>query len=29
MSSTIIEKEVKVEPAAVKAWSEGRSIFID
>lgn len=29
MSSTTIEKEVKVEPAAIKAWSEGRNIFIE
>ena len=29
MSSIIIEKEVKVEPAAIRAWSEGRNIFIE
>jgi len=29
MSSTIIEKEVDVEPAAVNAWTEGRRIFIE
>ena len=29
MSSTIAEKEVDVEPTAVKAWAEGRRIFIE
>ena len=29
MNSTIIEKPVSVEPAAIKAWSEGRTIFLE
>ena len=29
MSVTIIEKEISVEPAATKAWAEGRRIFIE
>lgn len=29
MSSTVVEKEVTVEPAAIKAWAEGRTIFIE
>jgi hypothetical protein len=29
MSGTIIEKEISVEPAAIKAWAEGRRIFIE
>jgi len=29
MSFTLTEKELKVEPAAIKAWSEGRNIFIE
>lgn len=29
MSATIIEKEISVEPAAIRAWAEGRRIFIE
>ncbi len=29
MSVTTVEKEVSVEPAAVKAWTEGRRIFVE
>ena len=29
MKSTTIEKSVNVEPIAIKAWSEGRIIFIE
>ena len=29
MNSTVIEKPVRVEPAAIKAWSKGRTIFIE
>lgn len=29
MSGTIIEKEISGEPAAIKAWAEGRRIFIE
>ncbi len=29
MSSTTIEKEISVEPAAINAWAEGRRIFIE
>jgi len=29
MKSTTIEKSVNVEPTAIKAWSEGRIIFIE
>jgi hypothetical protein len=29
MSSTLIEKEVSVEPTAIRAWAEGRTIFIE
>lgn len=29
MSGTTIEKETSVEPAAIKAWAEGRRIFIE
>ena len=29
MSGTIIEIDISVEPAAIKAWAEGRRIFIE
>lgn len=29
MSGAIIEKESSVEPAAIRAWAEGRRIFIE
>ena len=29
MSVTIIEKEISVEPAAIKAWAEGRRVFVE
>jgi hypothetical protein len=29
MNATIIEKEISVEPAAIRAWAEGRRIFIE
>ena len=29
MGTIIIEKEISVEPAAVRAWAEGRRIFIE
>lgn len=29
MSGTIVEKKTSVEPAAIKAWAEGRRIFIE
>ena len=29
MSVTTVEKEVSVEPAAVKAWTEGRRVFVE
>jgi hypothetical protein len=29
MKSTTIEKSVNVEPIAIRAWSEGRIIFIE
>ena len=29
MNATIIEKEILVEPAAIRAWAEGRRIFIE
>jgi hypothetical protein len=29
MKSTTIEKTVNVEPTAIRAWSEGRIIFIE
>jgi len=29
MGSTTIEKEVIVEPAAIRAWTEGRTIFVE
>ena len=29
MSTTIVEKTVSVEPTAMRAWAEGRTIFIE
>ncbi len=29
MSTTIVEKEISVEPAAIRAWAEGRRIFVE
>jgi hypothetical protein len=29
MSATITEKEISVEPTALRAWAEGRRIFIE
>ncbi len=29
MNAAIIEKEISVEPAAVRAWAEGRRIFVE
>ena len=29
MSSTIVEKEAATEPAALRAWAEGRMIFVE
>jgi hypothetical protein len=29
MNTIIVEKEVDVEPAAIRAWAEGRTIFIE
>lgn len=29
MSVTIIEKEISVEPAAIRAWTEGRRVFVE
>jgi len=29
MSTIVVEKEVSVEPAAIRAWAEGRTIFIE
>lgn len=29
MATIIVEKEVSVEPTAIKAWAEGRTIFIE
>jgi len=29
MTTIIVEKEVSVEPTAIKAWAEGRTIFIE
>jgi len=29
MSTTIVEKTVSVEPAAMRAWAEGRTIFVE
>jgi predicted metal-dependent phosphoesterase TrpH len=29
MNSTVIDKPVEIEPAAIKVWTEGRTIFIE
>jgi hypothetical protein len=29
MSTISVEKEVSVEPAAIRAWAEGRMIFVE
>lgn len=29
MSSTIAKKDIIVEPAGIKAWAEGRKIFVE
>jgi len=29
MSVTTVEKEVSIEPAAIKAWTEGRTVFVE
>lgn len=29
MSTSTVEKEISVEPAAIRAWSEGRRIFVE
>ena len=29
MSSTIVEKEAAVEPAAIRAWTEKRMVFVE
>ena len=29
MSSTTIEKEIQIEPAAIKVWAEGRMIYFE
>lgn len=29
MSVTIVEKEISTEPAAIKAWTEGRRVFVE
>ena len=29
MSSTLVEKETAVEPAAIRAWAEGRRVFVE
>ena len=29
MSTTSVEKEVEVEPAAIRVWAEGRMIFVE
>lgn len=29
MSVTIIEKEIAIEPAAIKAWTEDRRVFVE
>jgi len=29
MSTIIVEKEVEVEPTAIRAWAEGRTIFLE
>jgi len=29
MSTIVVEKDVSVEPTAIRAWAEGRTIFIE
>ncbi|MBF0558824.1 MAG: DUF2442 domain-containing protein [Nitrospirae bacterium] len=29
MSTTIADKEITVEPAAIRAWAEGRRVFVE
>lgn len=29
MSTTSVEREAAVEPAAIRAWAEGRKIFVE
>ena len=29
MSSTPVEKEITVEPAAIRAWAEGKRVFVE
>jgi hypothetical protein len=29
MSTIVVEKEINVEPTAIRAWAEGRTIFIE
>lgn len=29
MNSTVTDKHIKVEPAAVKVWVEGRTVFVE
>lgn len=29
MSATTVEKEISIEPAAIKAWTEGRRVFVE
>ena len=29
MSTTIAEREISVEPAAIRAWVEGRTVFVE
>ena len=29
MSTTTVEKGISVEPAAIKAWTEGRRVFVE
>jgi hypothetical protein len=29
MSTTIVEKHLELEPTAIRAWAEGRAIFIE
>jgi len=29
MSTIVVEREISVEPTAIRAWAEGRTIFIE
>jgi hypothetical protein len=29
MSTIVIEKEISIEPTAIRAWAEGRTIFVE